>query len=176
MRETNCHPLLHTHSASGSYNGLETVVCTYIQAITGAVMHPSSRSYPGVEAIFRTTDDQGPETYGVQVKRGSFSDKDNLKQFADRHDRLFCSVLPVTRLITKTSRTSISATSPNISLIPPTTFRRSRLTGFSVLGSTWTSERQYGKSSYGCGLVSASSLYLSEAIWKYSSSVYGSLY
>jgi hypothetical protein len=52
-------------------------------------MHPSSRSYPGIEAIFRTTGDQGPETYGVQVKRGSFSDKDELQRFADRHDRLF---------------------------------------------------------------------------------------
>ncbi|WP_275880812.1 hypothetical protein [Haloferax volcanii] len=85
----NANRLIDSLSASGSYNGLETVVCTYIQAKTGAVMHPSSRSYPGIEAIFRTTGDQGPETYGVQVKRGSFSDKDKLKRFADRHDRLF---------------------------------------------------------------------------------------
>jgi hypothetical protein len=85
----NANRLIDSLSASGSYNGLETVVCTYIQAKTGAVMHPSSRSYPGIEAIFRTTGDQGPETYGVQVKRGSFSDKGKLKRFADRHERLY---------------------------------------------------------------------------------------
>jgi hypothetical protein len=87
--KANANQLIDSLSASGSYNGLETVVCTYIQDRTGAVMHPSSRSHPGVEAIFRTTGDEGAETYGVQVKRGSFDDKDKLKQFADSHDLLF---------------------------------------------------------------------------------------
>ncbi|MDS0284060.1 hypothetical protein [Haloarcula onubensis] len=89
-KKSNANRLIDSLSASGSHNGLETVVCTYIQEQTGAVMHPSSHSYPSIEAIFRKTNDETPETFGVQVKRGGFGDsRDNLKQFAKGHEKLF---------------------------------------------------------------------------------------
>jgi hypothetical protein len=89
--------LVNGLSASSKYNGLETVVCTFIQSDYctyipddyEVVMHPSSRSHPAVEAIFRTSTEEGGETYGVQVKNGSFDDEKPLREFADNHDRLF---------------------------------------------------------------------------------------
>ena len=87
---TNSNRLISSLSASGECNGLETAVCTYIQHKTGAAMHPSSRSLPLIESIFRKTTNDSPRTYGIQVKRGNFEgEKSALKKFAEEHDKLY---------------------------------------------------------------------------------------